>query len=364
VTRRRGARLPHAETITRLRLREPVDVLAAVPYVVGYHPADSIVVIGLVGRQLLFAARDDLPSAGCPPERIGAVVRQLHDVVTYHRVTGILLVGYGVAERVDPVADGLRHACDGSGVAVLEMLRATGGRYWSYLCHDPACCPVEGTAFDVSCTTVAAQATVSGRVALADRAEYERQIAPIGDGVATAQATDRADARLLTLIRDAPDESAAAALLVDVGRAALATALRRHREGGWLEDDEVAWLSVLVATAEVRDLAWDQVQGRGPVDAHRALWMDVMRRATPDLVAAPATLYAFCAWCCGDSTLARLALARVLDHTPDYTVAQLLDRLLARGLPPWALDGRDLTREPGRRPRRRSSSRRAGNRRE
>jgi hypothetical protein len=97
--------------------------------------------------------------------------------------------------------------------------------------------------------------------------------------------------------------------------------------------------------------------------------MDVFRRAAPDFAAAPGSLFAFAAWRCGEATLARLALDRVLATKPDYNLAGLLHRIVVAGLPPSALEDLDdlgvgpFRRRPGRRRRRRSSSRRAGNRR-
>jgi Domain of unknown function (DUF4192) len=253
MTRRRGVSNP-IDPVTRLRLREPVDVLAAVPYVLGYHPTDSVVVIGLAGRRLLFATRDDLPAAEATSSEVGTVIAHLHGLVVSQGADGALIVGYGQPERVDPVTEGLHAAFDGAGVCVLEVLRTTGERYWSYLCHDPACCPAEGAPYDVTSSTIAAQATLSGRVALADRVEFERQIAPAGDHAAMSEAAVRADARLFALIRTAPDELGAFDALVAEGRTALAAAVRRYRRGGRLDDDEVAWLSMLVASPEVRDL--------------------------------------------------------------------------------------------------------------
>jgi Domain of unknown function (DUF4192) len=69
-------------------------------------------------------------------------------------------------------------------------------------------------------------------------------------------------------------------------------------------------------------------------DAHRRLWTDVVRRARPGYVAAPASLLAFTAWQCGDGTLANIALERALDDIPDYSMALLLHDALDAGAPP------------------------------
>src|SRR5690606_40430420 len=102
----------------------------------------------------------------------------------------------------------------------------------------------------------------------------------------------------------------------------------------------VAWLSVLLQSAAIRDIAWSLIRGSGPgLYHHRALWQEVTHRAEPDLVPAPASLFAFAAWRDGDGGIARLALTRALEADPRYRMALLLQDAIAHGLPPTALEG-------------------------
>ncbi|NHW87862.1 DUF4192 family protein, partial [Escherichia coli] len=81
-------------------------LIAAVPYLLGFHPADSIVVVALSGKRIVFAARGDLPGDTDPYEpgrHIAAVTaRQGADAAT--------VVGYGPAARVTPAVDAVRAA--------------------------------------------------------------------------------------------------------------------------------------------------------------------------------------------------------------------------------------------------------------
>nr|WP_305070542.1 DUF4192 family protein [Micromonospora sp. 4G55] len=51
----------------RLTVRSPADLLAAVPYLLGFHPADSVVVVAMRAQRVVFAARADLPDRGADP---------------------------------------------------------------------------------------------------------------------------------------------------------------------------------------------------------------------------------------------------------------------------------------------------------
>ena len=77
----------------------------------------------------------------------------------------------------------MRDALSGVGLQVLDALRVTDGRWWSYLCTEPDCCPPEGRRYDPTANQVTASAVFAGQVALPDRAALVAQVAPV-DGPA------------------------------------------------------------------------------------------------------------------------------------------------------------------------------------
>lgn len=321
-----------------LRLRAPADVLAAVPYVLGFHPADSLVGLAIGGPagRLRVAGRVDLPGGGGDARE--AVAADLANLLTRGgRTDAAVLVGYGPAARVTPAIDALRAALRDRGVAVREALRADNGRYWSYECHDPSCCPPEGAPYDVASSVVAARATAAGRVALPDREAVERSVAPAAGlvGAAMRQATARAEARLRERLDARRDGRAPRRALVEEGTATVRGAVVRYRDGGRLDDDETAWLGALLKTPRVRDEAWVSIDDQHR-SAHRALWTDVVRRVEHAYVPAPACLLAVAAWQDGDGVLAGIAVDRALRADDGYPMAGLLDRALGAGLPPSA----------------------------
>jgi hypothetical protein len=291
------------------------------------------------------------------------------EVISRQVLTGVLIVGFGPDEQVEPLAYFLRHACRRVGLDVLEVLRAENGRYWSYLCDDPLCCPADGSPYDPGTSPVAAEWTMAGRVALPDREAYEKQLKPISaaDRTGMREATARAGDRLLELITQPLDERAAAAAVLAAGDRAIDDALSRVHDGESLTDDEVAWLSVLVSSFDLQSTTLTRIRMSGDqLSVHRTLWTDVFRRAERDLITAPGNLCAFATWRCGEGALARLALERVLRVDPDDVVADAMYHMWTQGLPPSTFDDPrrpKVRRRPGRRPRKRSSSRRAGSRR-
>ncbi|MEU7796045.1 DUF4192 domain-containing protein [Micromonospora tulbaghiae] len=413
----------------RLSVRSPADMVAAVPYLLGFHPADSVVVVAVRGRRVVFAARGDLPAPGADP---GPAARHLAHVVARQDADAATVVGYGPAARVTGIVDAIGDALTATGVVVLDALRVTEGRWFSYLCAEPSCCPPEGTPYDPAASQVSAAAVFAGQVALPDRAALAAQVSPLDGPVRLAmrRATGRARLRLAALTgrpssssvespvsgapadgsgphvkspvpgdgsglgeavpvsadgpglsgeplvpadgpglggeplvpADGPGSGGEPLVLADgpgsdgrspvadggagsggepravrtAGTAAVRAAFRRQRRGERLDDDEVAWLTVLLTHVAVRDHAWSRTDGR---DEDISLWTDVLRRAEPDLIAAPGCLLAFAAWRSGHGALAAVALERVLSAHPGYSLAVLLDEALRRGVAPSALDG-------------------------
>jgi hypothetical protein len=213
------------------------------------------------------------------------------------------------------------------------------GRFWSYLCGNEACCPAAGVPFDAAAHP--ASAALAGREApvLADRAAMAARIAPLRGKTEQSmrQATRRAErhvAQLLGKVRKSARIGAARHMIAAEGLAAVGRMIAAYRQGDATATDyEVAWLTVALKDLRVRDDAWARMDP-GNREAHRRLWTDVVRRAQPGYVAAPASLLAFVAWQCGDGALANVALDRALADDPSYSMALLLRQVISAGAPP------------------------------
>jgi hypothetical protein len=332
----------------RLSVRSTVDLLALVPYLLGFHPTDSLVVVAMRSGQMVFAARGDLPDGGSKAST-AAFGDQVAGVVTRQGVQTAAVIGYGPPDRV---ADGAMAVCEAlarRSVQIFDALRVTAGRYWSLLCADPHCCPPDGTAFDLTTSSLAAEAVFAGQVVLPDRSALTRQVAPVGGATRESmrRATERAGDRLTALVRNRPGSAPSGEpvdgqpagtgprAILRAGKAAVRAALASGETGERLSDDEVGWLTLLLSHQPVRDFAWERTT---PDGWQIALWTDVLRRAEPDLAPAPASLLAFAAWRFGHGALASVALERALGADPAYPMALLLDDVLRHGVAPSTVD--------------------------
>ena len=67
-----------------LRMRDPGELCAALPYLIGFHPRDSLVVVafgGPSGRRVGLTQRVDLPSPEHAPGVCGALAHNVESVV-------------------------------------------------------------------------------------------------------------------------------------------------------------------------------------------------------------------------------------------------------------------------------------------
>ncbi|WP_328463889.1 DUF4192 domain-containing protein [Actinoplanes sp. NBC_00393] len=326
-----------------LVIRTPSDLIAAVPYLLGYHPVDSVTMVGLSGTRVDFGACYDLPPPDCSADDAREAARVIAETVARQDAASIVIVGFGPAERVTPAVLRLTQALQTLNVRVDDAMRVTDGRWWSYLCDDPRCCSPEGTACLPEHSVIAAEATLRGHVALPSRRELVAQVAPV-DGAARkamVAATERARRRFTDLLADdllGEDRDAAryGRMIRRAGRTAVREAERRYRSGRTLTDDEAAWLGVLLVDKAVEDYAFDRA---GPDEWRIRLWTDVLRRVEPAYVAAPACLLGYSAWRSGRGALARVAVDRALREEPQHQIAAMLHNLLGYGLSPHMVTG-------------------------
>jgi hypothetical protein len=314
--------------MSHVTLSSPADVLAAVPYLLGFHPTNSIVLVGLRRLRVIFQARADAPRA----VDIDELASYLAAIAARQSPTAVILIGYGPEHPVKPALAALRAAIEALDLPIVDVLRVLDGRYWSLSCADQVCCPADGTPFDPSATAMAAAATFEGLVALPDRAALVNSLATLpGPGIEPELA--RAHERLKEVLAGGSRRRRVAA------RVAVREAFERHAAGGRLDDDEVAWLAVLIADDRARDDAWQRMLAGQRRAAYEQLWRDVLRRAPRRYRPAPATLLALAAWRAGDGATASVAAAAALDVDPTYALARLVQQALRAGVPPDILDG-------------------------
>ncbi|TVL92704.1 DUF4192 domain-containing protein [Streptomyces sp. SAJ15] len=350
-----------------ITLRNPAELADALPYLLGFHPDDSIVLAALHGPQGRFGGRLRL---GIPDAREDwpEVSHQLAEsLVTAGerrgiRPDGIVLFlcqdpaeaesGRDVMERLRPLAQQLRTACGRLDVPVFEALCLSDGRFWSYCCPDPRCCPADGTPLGLPGTSVmAAAAAYAGIQVRGSLREMEARLAPLAAPLAEEQedALDTAGAELVPRILGGVDCATVreetlrlAGELVERFRAAppIADPLAADaRDDRLLDPGKAADVIIGLQDRITRDRAAQWMEG-ADAEAALRLWRALARRCVgsyTEHAAVPLTLAGWVAWSTGDEPAARVALSRALRADPDYLFARLLHQACNEGLDPELL---------------------------
>lgn len=357
------------EVTHQVTLRTPAELADALPYLLGYRPEDSIVLVALHDRERRgrFGGRarlgipghaEDWPSVSDQlaqglikgSERRG--VRPESMVAYLCQEPGPGESGRDVMERLRPLAQLLRTACGRLDVPVIEALCISGGRFWSYTCPGQGCCPPEGSSMGLPGTSVlAAAATYAGLQVRGSLKELTARLTPWESAAALGQevALDTASMALVPkIIEDAgraevAEEALALARRVRE-RLAAAPAVPGMRpadlrDDGLLEDEEAATLILALQDRGTRDRAAEWMEGDEAGPALR-LWRALARRCVGpyrEHAAAPLTLAGWVAWSTGDELEAREALAMALGSDPDYLFARLLHQACNEGLDPESI---------------------------
>lgn len=316
----------------RLRLSSPGDLAEIVPYLLGFHPRDSLLALALrrPAREVACTLRLDLPQPGDLAAAADSVAHYLGQA----RADQAVLLVY--ADRGEPagvlphrdLVDAVTASLAARNMPVVDALQVSGRRWWSYLCTDLLCCPAEGTALGpAGSSAVAAAATYAGLVALPSRDSVERSLGPFPPG-SRAQRAALDAARGEARSRRA-DEAGAAALRAEW----LALLDEAVGADAVPADDRAARLILALADPSVRDACceWAQSSRAG---AGQRLWTYLARWAVPPYDAAPLFMLGWFAYLDGNATLATMAIARCLRSDPGHCFARLLDQALAGGLDP------------------------------
>lgn len=354
------------DTTSHLRLRRPEDLIEAVPYLLGFHPRASIVLVGLgrstgrgkwppagrdgIGRVQITARMDiadlcagsDGPDDGQYPRDPGGLEwadldpgtaatagPAAADAFAAGAAFALLRAGADTAlglafteadAAAGPTVEAMTRtsrACDRAGVEVLD---------W-FVVEPPGAAPPPQVTTAAAGGVVAAAATYAGLVARPDRETVLRLLDPdpgphrarLRPALATAEA--------------ARDRAELAGQAERVRRAAVRRLFAAARTLPVLSESEVADLGVALRDIEVRDACWLAIE-RGRLDGE-GLWRELARRLPSPYDTGPLFLFGWLRWRAGDGVLAGMAARRALDGDPGYRAAHLLEGAVSTGLDPF-----------------------------
>lgn len=349
---------------TLVTLRTPAELADALPYLLGFRPEESVVLIALHGERGRFGGRVRLGIPG-RTEDWPPIAEQLAQCLVGGcerrgaRPDGIVAFlcaepvgaesGRQVWERLRPLAQVLRTACGNLDVPVFEVVCISAGSFWTYCCPNTHCCPPEGVPLLRPGTSVLAAATAYAgvQVGVTPR-EMRARLTPWESAAAADQeaALDAAGMAIVHRILEADGHAEVAAETLDLARVIMArldaapsvtdTLEADLQDDELLAHDEAAALILGLQDRTTRDQAAEWMEGDAAAPALR-LWRALARRcvgAYGEHAAAPLSLTGWVAWSLGDTAEGQEALDMALCADPGYAFAQLLQHACSGDLDP------------------------------
>ncbi|CAN2189064.1 Protein of unknown function DUF4192 [Candidatus Nanopelagicaceae bacterium] len=307
-------------------LTSPHDLLAAIPFLIGYHPQNSLVLVSLKADAVGMAMRVDLP---------GDIATESYDLLASHFVReeaeAALIVAYTDENSIDPesVLINISAALLRAAIDIKESLIVRDNRFRSLLCSDITCCPPEGTQIpDLDTSRIAAEHVIAGHPM-----PYESVDGLVQSIAAVPSSFDigwQDEVQQFWVSSDAEEIQD----LQRDGATAIIDLAGEYREGRGAEDRElVARVIGRLSDIQVRDFALGSHSDES-ADSYWSMWRDLLRIAPRGFVAPIASLYAALAYERGEGALAHKALDRALHDDDQYSLALLLRRVFTAGWPP------------------------------
>ncbi len=307
-------------------VKTPHDLLAAVPFLIGYHPSDSLVLISVKKDALEMAMRVDFPIN--PPE---GTYQLLTSHLKKDGAEAALVIAYEPSDdrSGEQVLRDLADAIAASEIPVRELMLIRSNRWRSLLCNDLSCSPLEGNPVeDFQNSRIAAEQVANGKVLPFNNSEgLSHSIS------ATSCSRDLNWNQKVVKFQIAPDDPELKVKQRDGAESILVLADFYIQNGKCEDQDLKARVIGRLSDIQVRDYALG-CHNPENLDSYLIMWRELLRIAPPKFVAPVAALFAALAYENGEGALAHRALDRAIEDDPEYSLSRLLRRVFSSGWPP------------------------------
>lgn len=339
-------------------MRSPGEIVSAVPFLLGFVPKDSLVLIALRGKRIGLTCRVDLADTR-HDEALAMVIEALHR----DHATSVILTAFSQdRSETAPALVRTRNRLLEAGLDIREEVSVVQDRWFHETCPESRCCPSDGTPVvdhDHAPSTLALSAAMGGY--LADREEVVARCSPdrplvvaavrseldhlgsVHDGAASDDDTIVAD--MLAVLGWGVDGTPSAAqlaraasltmapLMRDVWYAVVAPGMMRDHRPDLTEIHQ----RIIAAGRERGELddAGILVDGaaRARVLGRVLQWVRSLPDDRPEFAMGPLVIAGMAHWCAGDGAYARVLTERAWHlRTAPLSMLQTLSALIEHGL--------------------------------
>lgn len=308
------------ENIPRLQITSPEELTQVIPYLIGFTPEESLVIVVIDQDRVAVTARVDLADIQRPGE-----AEHLLDRIwaRFPDASGCLVAYTDDQQAAWPLLNRCRsHLPRGAARQAMVI----DGDTWHLVNGLSGAADPYGR--------LAAEASYRGLQRLPSRSQLVASFASPSDSAELSTRVDTAISKLPA----ADDTDAVIARMGELVRRNLPTAgdgSKTLRVGA----EDAVQLAVLAQHGSAREVALLSIT-RSSATEHLAMWRSVVNNVPEFGAEAPLFLAGMAAWAAGEGAAASIALERVdhLSQRGHYPPAKLLDELIDQVVPPTAWD--------------------------
>lgn len=285
------------------------ELLATIPYLLQFHPAESLVFVAFTGHTVAVTGRVDLTQM----RTVDDIDKVLATLQRNTRVTGLIFVGYSTDwEAAWATLTDAETAAARAGLGCMTL--AVNGQLWQDHPYGP-----EQTMLPSGITAGQLAFAAQGIAPMASREALQRVVA--------ATETDTAAlTEALALGRFIADRMPDAMKADFVRGFAADTTATQH-----LALSDAAAVALVTADARralIRDM------NRHNADRWMTFWLTVANRNLPEQRTLPLGLAGLAGWLFGDGAMVNVVLDEIAQIAPDDALARLLHQLVVDAVPP------------------------------
>jgi Domain of unknown function (DUF4192) len=331
-------------TSNAISLSDPASLLETLPYLLGFHPTASVVLVGLRDSRVVVTTRIDLTDAS-DAATTDADVHILTQAGVTMAIAAIYAAPGDRSMRSVPTAIALPHEHVVESIAgvlarhdvtLVEAFFVQAEHWWSYSGWATGCpdC-IRGDRLPGAAATGPAEAVFAGLQALPNR---EALLATIEQDPWDVREQHRTGIEAAVAVAARAGSDTAARQQRSVKRALFAAAREADRSlfPRALPDIATPVLyryAAALGDIAIRDSLWLAVD-QNRLDG-RAFWLQLLARLPAPYDSPALFLFGWATWRDGNGTLAAMAAERALSSRVGYTAAELLLSAVQTGLDPF-----------------------------
>ena len=319
-----------------IQIDGPANLLATVPYLLGFNPEKSLVIVAVKGQhdQVVVSMTLDLPDK--IEDLDASFMNNLKETLKRSGADGLVAIFY-----VDSNPQGLKSISEllmteiSTEFHVRDILWVCDHKWASYLCSDESCCPKEGRALEIEKPSMAQKELVLARRSVASKKSDLKDFLEI--------TTVNQD--LIPLISQFARQKAKSEHNQTIEKWESTQFKFLSAPKAFKEIDLKLYARLLLGLTDipVRDalLAHHIELGQIKEDPNQYLfqiaqnWAQVAK-VSPETFRPPiCTCIAVFMWQAGEGILARSAIDFALAQDPQFHLAKLINNALDSGMPPW-----------------------------